>query len=655
MSDGISEAKPVSNSAGDALVHLGEQDVYLFNEGTHSRLYEKMGAHCLAAGGVHFAVWAPNAEGVSVIGDFNDWNKCRHPMNAVANSGVWEAIVPEAHEGSFYKFHVSSKFNGYKVDKVDPFGFEHAPAPRKESVVHSLAYAWRDAEWMASRQKRQRMDQPISIYEMHLGSWMRVPEQNNRWLSYRELAPKLAAYLCDRGFTHVEFLPLLEHPFYGSWGYQTTGYFAPTSRFGTPQDLMHLIDCLHQHHIGVILDWVPSHFPNDEHGLAYFDGTHLFEHHDMRKGFHPDWKSAIFNYGRYEVRSFLLSSAIFWLEKYHIDGLRVDAVASMLYLDYGRQPGQWIPNLHGGKENLEAVDFLRQLNAEVHSAFPDALTIAEESTSWPKVTGSVQSGGLGFSLKWDMGWMNDTLSYFRNDPIDRKFHHNNLTFRGMYQYNERYLLPLSHDEVVHQKQSLLGRMPGDPWQKFANLRLLLVNQYTQPGKKLLFMGDEFGQWAEWNHDASLDWHLMEWPSHRGIQKLVDDLNRLYLAQPALHEGDCESFGFEWIDADDSTESIITFLRRGWNPRDLLLIALNYTPVPRQNYRIGLPVGGMWREIFNSDANIYWGSGQGNLGGVEASPLPHYKWLKSVTLTLPPLGAVILQPMPPAALSGKRIL
>jgi 1,4-alpha-glucan branching enzyme len=640
----------IRRSVGEPL-SLGDQDIYLFNEGTHSRLYEKLGAHCLPGGGVHFAVWAPNAEYVSVIGDFNDWNKARHPMRSRGVSGLWELIIPESHEGSIYKFHIASKLNGYKVDKVDPFGFFHASAPRKESIVHRLDYAWDDKQWMTDRTGRQKIDQPISIYEMHVGSWMRVPEEKHRWLSYRELAPKLGEYLKDRAFTHVEFLPIMEHPFYGSWGYQTTGYFAPTSRFGSPQDLMYLIDYLHQQGIGVVLDWVPSHFPNDEHGLSYFDGTHLFEHHDMRKGFHPDWKSAIFNYGRNEVRSFLLSSAFFWLEKYHIDGLRVDAVASMLYLDYGRQPGQWIPNAKGGKENLEAVDFLRQFNSDIHTAFPAVLTIAEESTSWPKVTGPVKDGGLGFSLKWDMGWMNDTLRYFSNDPLYRKYQHNLLTFRGMYQYSENYLLPLSHDETVHGKASLLGRMPGDPWQKFANLRLLLVNQFTQPGKKLLFMGDEFGQWIEWNHDASLDWNLLDWPSHRGVQKLLDDLNRLYREQPALYEGDCENFGFEWIDADDREQSVTTFLRRGRRKEDILLIAMNYTPVPRQNYRIGVPVGGMWRELLNSDAKIYWGSGQGNLGNVEASPLPHYKWLKSLTLTLPPLGAVILQPVP--ASSARR--
>ena len=622
---------------------LGEQDIYLFNEGTHSRLYEKLGAHLLPKGGVHFAVWAPNAQYVSVIGPFNEWNTRANPMRSQSTSGLWELVIPELKPGAIYKFHIESRANGYQVDKVDPFGFQHALPPTRESVVCDLSFDWDDDKWMASRAKRQTIEKPISVYEMHLGSWMRVPEQNHRWLTYRELAPKLAEYLRDRAFTHVEFLPIMEHPFYGSWGYQTVGYFAPTSRYGTPQDLMYLIDFLHQHDIGVILDWVPSHFPSDEHGLGYFDGTHLFEHQDLRQGFHPDWKSDIFNYGRHEVRSFLLSSAIFWLDKYHIDALRVDAVASMLYLDYGRQPGQWIPNKNGGRENLEAIEFLQQFNKEVHARFPDTLTIAEESTAYPKVTRPVFEGGLGFDLKWDMGWMNDTLRYFIQDPVYRSFHHNLLTFRSVYQYSEQYLLPLSHDEVVYGKGSLINKMPGDPWQKFANLRLLLVNQFTQPGKKLLFMGGEFGQWTEWNHDASLDWNLLDWPSHRGLQKLVDDLNRLYREQPALYEGDCEPFGFEWINADDNTQSITTFLRRARKPKDILLVAINYTPVPRHNYRVGVPLAGKWRELLNSDAKTYWGSGQGNLGAIDASPLPFGRWLRSLTLTLPPLGAIILQP------------
>jgi 1,4-alpha-glucan branching enzyme len=622
---------------------LGEQDIYLFNEGTHSRLYEKLGAHVLPEGGVHFAIWAPNARSVSVIGPFNDWNTQRHPMRWQGMSGLWELIIPELKEGAIYKYHIESSVNGYKVDKVDPFGFQHSTPPVRESIVRKLDFDWNDADWMATRGKRQKIDKPISVYELHLGSWMRVPDDNHRWLTYRELAPKLADYLRDRAFTHVEFMPVMEHPFYGSWGYQTVGYFAPTSRYGSPQDFMYLIDYLHQHDIGVILDWVPSHFPNDEHGLAYFDGTHLFEHQDLRQGFHPDWKSAIFNYGRYEVRSFLLSSAFFWLDKYHVDGLRVDAVASMLYLDYGRQPGQWIPNKMGGRENVDAVEFLQQMNIDLHAAYPDAITIAEESTAWAKVSRPVFEGGLGFDYKWDMGWMNDTLRYFTFDPVYRSYHQDLLTFRGIYQYSENYLLPLSHDEVVYGKGSLISKMPGDAWRKFANLRLLMMNQFTQPGKKLMFMGGEFGQWTEWKHDASLDWHLLDWPSHRGAQKLVDDLNRLYREQPALHEGDCEAFGFEWINADDREQSVITFLRRATNPTEILLIALNYTPVPRHNYRVGVPVGGVWKELLNSDSTTYWGSGQGNLGSIEASPLPFGKWLRSLTLTLPPLAGIILKP------------
>ena len=590
-----------------------------------------------------FAVWAPNAEYVSVMGNFNDWDKGRHPMRQRGSSGIWELSVPEAGDGTLYKFHVASRFDGYKSDRVDPFGFKHAKAPFNESIVTNLDYEWNDAEWMRGREAKQKLDKPMSIYELHLGSWMRVPEEGNRSLNYNEVAHKLAEYVKHRGFTHVEFLPVMEHPFYGSWGYQTTGYFAPTSRYGTPQDLMYLIDVLHQHDIGVLLDWVPSHFPEDEHGLKYFDGTHLFEHADPRKGFHPDWKSAIFNYGRNEVRSFLVSSAIFWLDKYHADGLRVDAVASMLYLDYGRNAGEWIPNQYGGRENLEAVTFLQQLNREVYGQFPGVQTIAEESTSYPLVSRPLYAGGLGFGYKWDMGWMNDTLKYFKEDPVYRKYHHNKLTFRGMYQYSENYVLPLSHDEIVHLKGSLLSRQPGDTWQQFANLRLLLTNQWTNPGKKLLFMGGEIGQWGEWNHDSSINWDLLWWASHKGVQQLVDDLNRLYRDLPAMHEGDCEPFGFEWVDANDSEQSITTFLRKGRNPKDVVFVAFNHTPVPRYNYRIGLPFGGTWREAINTDDQKYWGSGVTNGGDLVASPLGHHRWPKSLTITLPPLAAVILKP------------
>lgn len=653
-STGACEASPAApiRAAGPESL-LTADDLHLFNEGTHSRLYLKLGAHPLPGGGVYFAVWAPNARYVSVIGEFNGWDKGSHPLRPRESSGIWEGVIPEASENATYKYHIASAHRGYAVDKADPFGFQHETPPRAGSVVRRLNYDWGDARWMASRGARQTLDRPMSIYEVHLGSWIRVPEQGNRSATYREIAPRLAEYATARGFTHVEFLPVMEHPFYGSWGYQTTGYFAPTSRYGTPQDFMYLIDHLHRQGIGVILDWVPSHFPNDEHGLAFFDGTWLFEHSDVRQGFHPDWKSAIFNYGRHEVRSFLLSSAMFWLDQYHADGLRVDAVASMLYLDYGRRPGEWVPNVHGGRENLQAVDFLRQFNREVYAAFPDVQTIAEESTAWPMVSRPVYLGGLGFGLKWDMGWMHDALDYFSHDPVHRKYHHTRLTFRGMYQYSENYVLPLSHDEVVHLKGSLIGRMPGDDWQKFANLRLLFVNQWTQPGKKLLFMGGEFGQWSEWNHDASLDWHLLDFDYHRGVQRLIDDLNRLYRAEPALHEGDCDPSGFQWIDANDSQQSVFTYLRRGRKPGDVIVVAQNGTPVPRYNYRVGVPAGGAWREVLNSDAKVYGGSGQGNLGLVQSSPLPHFQWPRSLTLTLPPLGAVILKPETSPAASDQQ--
>ncbi len=634
-------------SSSAAQPRLTPDDLYLFNEGTHCRLYEKMGAHPAPGGGVAFAVWAPNARYVSVIGDFNAWDPGRHPMRPLGSSGIWETFIPEAREGSIYKYHVASRHHGYRVDKADPFGFMHEVPPRTGSIVRSLDYAWGDAEWMATRGPRQRHDAPISVYEVHLGSWRRVPEDGFRSHSYREMAPLLIEHVRRCGFTHVEFMPLMEHPLFASWGYQTTGYFAPTSRFGTPQDLMFLIDRLHQAGIGVILDWVPSHFPLDEHGLAFFDGTHLFEHADARQGFHPDWKSAIFNYGRHEVRSFLLSSAFYWLDRFHADALRVDAVASMLYLDYGRRPGEWVPNRFGGNENVEAVEFLRRLNTAVYRDFPDVQTIAEESTAWPMVSRPVHVGGLGFGFKWDMGWMHDTLRYFSRDCVHRRFHHNDLTFRGVYMYAENYMLPLSHDEVVHMKGSLLGRMPGDAWQRFAGLRLLLADQWTQPGKKLLFMGGEFGQWNEWNHDSSLDWHLLERPEHQGVLRLVADLNALYRRLPALHARDCESGGFEWVEAEDADQSVFAFLRRALGPRDVALVVYNATPVPRLNYRLGIPFAGRWIEALNTDARDYGGSGMGNLGAVEASPIPHRHFPASLTLTLPPLAALVLIPDPGA--------
>ena len=624
---------------------VSDHDRYLFNEGTHYRLYEKLGSHEMTVDGVrgtYFAVWAPNAEGVSVMGGWNAWDKGSHPLRTHGSSGIWEGFVPGVGKGDCYKYHMRSRYEGYAADKADPFAVHAETAPRTGSVVWDLDYAWGDAEWMEHRGAKNAAAAPMSVYEVHLGSWARVPEDGYRSLSYREIAPKLAAHVKEAGFTHVELLPVMEHPFYGSWGYQTTGYFAPTSRYGTPQDFMALIDHLHQEGIGVILDWVPSHFPSDEHGLAYFDGTHLFEHADPRQGYHPDWGSYIFNYGRTEVRSFLTSSALYWLDHYHADGLRVDAVASMLYLDYSRREGEWIPNAYGGRENLDAIAFLRKLNEEIYRAFPDVQTIAEESTAWPMVSRPTYVGGLGFGMKWDMGWMHDTLEYMRQDPVHRKYHHNRLTFRGLYAFTESFVLPLSHDEVVHGKGSLLAKMPGDDWQKFANLRLLLSAMYAQPGKKLLFMGAELAQWSEWAHDGSLDWHLLGIPRHAGMLRLIGDLNRLYRDVSALHERDLDPAGFTWVDANDSEQSVLTFERRGKDPADLVLVALNFTPVPRHNYRVGVPRGGGWEEIFNSDAAHYGGSGQGNMGGREAAPVPRHGMDHSLNLTLPPLGAVFFR-------------
>jgi 1,4-alpha-glucan branching enzyme len=624
---------------------LTENDLYLFNEGSHYRMYDKMGAHILTAGGetgTCFGVWAPNAQSVSVIGSFNQWHPKTHPLHSRGNSGIWEGFVPGAQKGALYKFHIESHHHGHRVDKADPIGLLHEKPPRTASVVWDLDYSWGDREWMAQRAGRNSIKGPMSIYEVHIGSWMRVSEEHNRPLSYREMAPKLAEYVHHMGFTHVEFLPVMEHPFYGSWGYQTTGYFAPTSRFGTPQDFMFLVDQLHQHGIGVILDWVPSHFPSDAHGLAYFDGTHLYEHSDSRQGFHPDWKTHIFNYGRAEVRSFLMSSAMFWLDKYHADGLRVDAVASTLYLDYSRKEGEWIPNKYGGRENLEAIDFLRRFNEEAYKEHPDIQTIAEESTAWPMVSRPVYVGGLGFGMKWDMGWMHDTLKYFSNDPIHRQYHHNMLTFRMLYGFTENFVLPLSHDEVVHGKGSLLNKMPGDEWQKFANLRLLFAYMYAQPGKKLLFMGDEFGQGNEWSHDRSLDWWVLQYPVHQGLQTWVRDLNHLVRAEKALHELDSEPAGFEWVDCNDAPMSVISLLRKGKRPKDTILVACNFTPVPREKYRVGVPSGGLWKELLNGDAKEYAGSGMGNGGGVMADAIKQHGRPYSLELTLPPLAAVFFR-------------
>ncbi len=628
---------------------LGEQDLYLFNEGSHTHLYHKLGAHLVTLDGTegtHFAVWAPNAEFVSVVGDWNGWKRDADPLRPRASSGIWEGFVPGAGQGANYKYFVSSHHRGYRVEKADPFAFHAETPPGTASKVWSLDYEWGDHDWMRSRGGSVALGAPVSVYEVHLGSWRRGGERGERILSYREMAPLLAEHVSELGFTHVELLPVMEHPFYGSWGYQTTGYFAPTSRYGTPQDFMYLIDVLHQHGIGVVLDWVPSHFPTDEHALGYFDGTHLYEHGDPRQGFHPDWSSFVFNYGRNEVRSFLLSSALFWLDRYHADGLRVDAVASMLYLDYSREEGEWIPNEYGGRENLQAIDFLRRLNVEVYEHFPDVQTFAEESTAWPMVSRPTHLGGLGFGLKWDMGWMHDTLEYVSRDPVHRSHHHNEITFRAIYAFNENFIMPLSHDEVVHGKGSLLSKMPGDDWQKFANLRLLLGNLYMQPGKKLLFMGAEIGQWSEWSHESSLEWHLLEHAPHQGVKRWVRDLNTLYRGEPALHELDCVPEGFCWVDCNDAAHSALVFERTGHSSADVLLVAFNFTPVPRPNYLIGVRHGGAWREILNSDAPLYGGSGQGNLGTVEAVPVASHERPQSIVVNLPPLAVVVFKGSPP---------
>jgi len=625
---------------------LSKDDLYLFNEGSHFHLYEKFGARPAThdgAAGTYFSVWAPNAEEVSVIGLFNDWKPGQHPLHSREHSGIWEGFLPGVEKGALYKYHIRSRFHAYQVEKTDPFAIFNEIPPKNASIVWDTSYEWRDGDWMKTRSTRNSLDAPMSIYEMHLGSWRRVQDEANRSLSYRELAAVLPAYLREMQFTHVEFLPIMDHPFFGSWGYQTTGYFAPSGCYGTPQDLMYLIDELHRHDIGVILDWVPSHFPTDGHGLSYFDGTHLYEHADPRQGYHPDWQTYIFNYGRNEVRSFLVSSALFWLDKYHIDGLRVDAVASMLYLDYSRKEGEWIPNQYGGRENLEAIGFLRRLNEEVYNNFPDVQTIAEESTAWPMVSRPTYLGGLGFGLKWDMGWMHDTLEYMSQDPYFRRFHQNKLTFRMLYAFHENFVLPLSHDEVVYGKGSLIGKMPGDDWQKFANLRLLFGYMFAQSAKKLIFMGGEIGQWSEWAHDHSVEWHLLEQAPHSGLQRWVSDLNRLYREEPALHERDLDPAGFEWIDCNDAESSVVSLLRKGKSPDDVLLVACNFTPVPRPNYRIGAPHGGFWQEILNSDATHYGGSGWGNLGGAEAAPITLHGRTHSLTLTLPPLGIVFFKP------------
>ncbi|MBA3463184.1 MAG: 1,4-alpha-glucan branching protein GlgB [Deltaproteobacteria bacterium] len=610
-------------------------------EGTHPRLFDKLGAHPVA-GGTRFSVWAPHAVEVSVVGDFNGWDPTASPLVALPSiGGVWSATIPGVGHGALYKFYLRPA-QGHGVFKADPFALRSQREPETASIVWATGdHVWSDAAWMASRAPRSRHDAPMAIYEVHLGSWRRVPEQDNRSLSYTEIAPLLIDHVTRLGFTHVELMPLTEHPFYGSWGYETTGYFAATARYGTPEDLKTLIDALHQANIGVILDWVPAHFPTDAHGLAGFDGAPLFEHPDRRLGFHPEWNTAIFDFGRPEVRSFLLSSAMFWLEKFHIDGLRVDGVASMLYRDYGRGHGDWIPNANGGNEYFESVELLQRMNEAIAREQPDTVTIAEESTAWPRVSGATGNGGLGFSYKWDMGWMHDTLSYLSRDPIHRPHHHEQLTMRGLYAFSESFVLPLSHDEVVHGKGSLLRKMPGDRWQQLASLRLLYAYMYSQPGKKLLFMGSEFAQDREWNHDASLDWHLLDDPMHAQIALLVGELNRLYKDHKALHELDCEPGGFHWLEADDAARSVLIYERVARDGASIV-VGLNFTPVPRPNYRIGVTRAGHWQELLNSDAVVFGGSGVGNLGGVDTNPVRAHRRDLSINVTLPPLGAVFLR-------------
>jgi len=620
------------------------QDAYLFREGTHSRLYDLLGCHPdEKGGGARFAVWAPNAEAVSVVGDWNYWSGDADLLQPDPDgTGIWSGHVPNAAIGQTYKYRIRSRHGGYMVDKADPVAFAAELPPATASRICELSYQWGDAGWMADRARRNALDAPMSVYEVHLGSWRR---EDGHFLGYREIAHRLAAYALEMGFTHVELMPVTEHPFYGSWGYQTTGYFAPTARFGSPQDFMYLVDHLHQKGIGVLLDWVPSHFPTDEHGLAYFDGTHLYEHADPRQGFHPEWNSSIFNYGRPEVRSFLVSSGLFWLDLYHIDGLRVDAVASMLYLDYARGHGGWVPNRHGGRENLEAIDFLQTLNRAVYREHPDTLTVAEESTAWPRVSRPTDMDGLGFGEKWNMGWMHDTLAYMKEEPVHRKYHHHKLTFSLVYAFHENFVLPFSHDEVVHGKGSLLGKMPGDNWQQFANLRALYGFMWAHPGKKLLFMGGEFGQRREWTHDGELEWWVSGLEGHAGLQRLVSQLNRVYRASPALHRLDFSSAGFEWLAADEADLSIFAFLRKAGDGSPPLLAVSNMTPVPRTNYMLGVPLGGRWCEVINTDATEFGGSGWGNFGGVEAAPVGSHGRRQSVCLTLPPLSTLILEHRP----------
>jgi 1,4-alpha-glucan branching enzyme len=626
--------------------HLTEFDLYLLGEGRHERIYEKLGAQIRTVDGVtgtNFAVWAPNARAISVVGEFNRWDARRHPMQKHIPIGIWELFIPEVSAGQQYKFRVRAA-DGSIIDKTDPFGFAAELPPRTASIVADLSrFTWTDQAWMEQRRNRDALNQPISIYEVHLGSWHRSSDQLHGWLNYRVLARRLVEYCQQMGYTHIELLPISEHPFTGSWGYQTVGYYAVTSRYGTPEDFMYFVDYCHRNGIGVILDWVPAHFPRDGHGLRRFDGTALYEHEDPRQGEHPDWGTLIFNYGRNEIRNFLVGNALFWLDKYHIDGLRVDAVASMLYLDYSRREGQWIPNEYGGRENIAAITLLKEFNATCHGNYPGVLTIAEESTAWGGVSHPTFTGGLGFSMKWNMGWMNDTLRYLRHDPIHRQYHHNELTFSLIYAFTENFVLPLSHDEIVHGKGALLSQMPGDLWQKFANLRMLFSYMWTHPGKKLLFMGSDFGQWNEWNYETDLQWDLLQWHSHRGIQKLVADLNALYRREPALYEQDFHGHGFEWIDCQSATDSVLVYMRKARNPNDFVVVACNFTPVVRYDYRIGVPQGGWYQEIFNSDSEYYGGSNVGNGPGLAAQQTGHHGRPFSLSVQIPPLGVTVLKP------------
>ena len=625
---------------------LTEFDLHLFSEGTHYRAWEKFGSHRITVdgvSGVHFSVWAPNAQRVSVVGDFNRWDGRVHPLRRLVPSGVWEIFIPDVPDGACYKYEVRT-VAGHLLEKADPYGQRFEVPPNSASVIWSGGrYEWGDAGWLHDRPSFGGWhDRPMSVYEVHLGSWRRVPEQGNRYLTYRELADTLVPYVREMGYTHIELMPVMEHPFSGSWGYQVIGFFAPTSRFGSPDDFRYFVDQCHRHGIGVLLDWVPGHFPKDQHGLAQFDGTSLYEHADPRRGEHRDWGTLIFNYGRNEVRTFLMSNALYWLEEFHIDGLRVDAVASMLYLDYSRRHGEWIPNQYGGRENLEAVSFLQQLNTETHGRVPGTITLAEESTSWPAVSRPTYVGGLGFTYKWNMGWMHDMLQYVQEDPVHRRWRHGEITFSMLYAFTENFVLPFSHDEVVHGKRAMLDKMPGDLWQKHATLRALYGYMFGHPGKKLLFMGSEFGQWREWNVESSLDWHLLDDPLHQGLRQWVQDLNHTYQREPSLHQVDFEPAGFGWIDCNDNENSVISFIRRGRDPQDFAVMLVNFTPVPRPGYRFGVPEGGWYRELLNSDAAMYGGSNVGSGGGVMADDRPSHGFNHSLTVTVPPLGFVMFK-------------